>query len=163
MTKGLPRRKKLPHETPSWVPDGSRYFITITCVRRGENHLCKTATAEGLIEGAKLYHQKGVWRMSLFLLMPDHVHAVLVFNPARGIKQTVRSWKSFQAKRWGIAWQSDFFEHRLRNDAEFVEKMHYVRMNPVRKKLAERAEDWPYVWVPEELGRRLGETPRPAS
>jgi hypothetical protein len=32
----------------------------------------------------------------------------------------------------------------MRNRIEYEEKLAYVRENPLRKKLVEKAEDWPY-------------------
>jgi len=37
----LPERKRLPHQTPAWVPDVARYFITVNCRERGRNQLCQ--------------------------------------------------------------------------------------------------------------------------
>jgi hypothetical protein len=37
------------------------------------------------------------------------------------------------------------FEHRLRNEDEFVEKMTYIRENPVRKQLVKSSADYPYI------------------
>ena len=50
----------------------------------------------------------------------------------------------------GVDWQRDFFEHRLRNHHELEEKTSYVLMNPVRKGLCERAEDWIWVYGPND-------------
>jgi len=36
-------------------------------------------------------------------------------------------------------------DHRLRDDHELQEKTSYILMNPVRKGLCERTQDW--VWV----------------
>ena len=38
-----------------------------------------------------------------------------------------------------------FFDHRLRSAQEFSEKYAYIGMNPVRKGLSARPEDWPHV------------------
>jgi hypothetical protein len=48
----------------------------------------------------------------------------------------------------GVRWQRDFFDHRLRNHRELDEKTCYVLQNPVRKNLAARVEDWPWVYRP---------------
>jgi hypothetical protein len=50
--------------------------------------------------------------------------------------------------RMGVRWQRDFFDHRLRNHRELDEKTCYVLQNPVRKNLAARVEDWPWVYRP---------------
>jgi putative transposase len=142
----LPRRKRLPHAVPSWVPEGSRHFITINCAERERNSLCIPHVGEALMESAQVYDRLGRWGMLLFLVMPDHLHMVAVFDRQRGVKPVVSAWKSYQAKKLRIEWQAGFFEHRLRDDAEVVEKCHYVRMNPVRKKLVALAEEWPFVW-----------------
>jgi REP element-mobilizing transposase RayT len=79
--------------------------------------------------------------------MPDHVHALLSFSPIPGMRKTMNDWKRYTASALGIEWQRDFFDHRLRHDESFVQKAHYIRMNPVRAKRVETSEDWPYVWT----------------
>jgi putative transposase len=59
------------------------------------------------------------------------------------INKCIRDWKHWTAHRYGIRWQRDFFEHRLRNDEYFEEKVDYVLQNPVRAGLATDWRDWP--------------------
>ena len=47
-------------------------------------------------------------------------------------------------------WQRDFFDHRLRDHHELEEKTSYIVMNPVRKGLCERSEDWVWVYRPND-------------
>jgi len=54
------------------------------------------------------------------------------------------------AGKHGVDWQRDFFDHRLRDHHELEEKTSYVLMNPVRKGLCERAEDWVWVYRPND-------------
>jgi hypothetical protein len=84
------------------------------------------------------------------LLMPDHLHAIIAFPREPGIQTTVRNWKKFVAGKHRMDWQRDFFEHRLRDHHELEEKTSYVLMNPVRKGLCERAEDWVWVYRPND-------------
>jgi len=149
----LPQRKKLPHETPSWVKQGARHFITINCKQRTGAPLLQENNGNALLESAAFYEQLGHWYMWLMVIMPDHLHLVATFNMDRGIPATVRAWKSHQAKHLGIQWQSGFFEHRLRNNAELDEKSHYIRWNPVRKGLVASPDDWPFVLDRIVLGR----------
>jgi putative transposase len=41
-------------------------------------------------------------------------------------------------------WQKGFFDHVMRSEESYSHKWLYVAENPVRKKLVERFEDWPY-------------------
>jgi len=45
---------------------------------------------------------------------------------------------------FGIRFQRDFFDTRLRDDAHFTEKYNYILGNPVRKGLCATQEEWPY-------------------
>ena len=141
-----PQRKRLPHDIPSWVPDGARYFVTINCAQRGADSLCRSGVAEALIEGIRVYQQQGRWYVWLLVVMPDHVHLIVSANRERGLRRTVSAWKGYFARTVGIRWQAGFFEHRLRSDSEFDEKAAYVRASPVRKGLVTHDPDWPYVW-----------------
>jgi REP element-mobilizing transposase RayT len=139
-----PIRRRLPHEIPSWVPDGEIYFLTICALDRGVSVLVDRAGE--LVDAAVTYHEIGRWHLRLFVMMPDHVHLLASFPANPGLRATVSAWKSFTAKKAGFHWQTDFFEHRLRADESFDEKAHYIRMNPERAGLCEDWMDWPYRW-----------------
>ena len=141
----LPERKKLPHTPPSWVADAAIYFITICTEPRGQNQLCNEATSLKLFESMELQRERGVWWPHLVLLMPDHLHGLFSFAPDPGLQKAVADWKHFTSRSVGICWQRDFFDHRLRKGESYDEKAAYIRANPVRAGLVERAEDWPYV------------------
>ncbi len=142
----MPRRKKLPHDIPSWVQDGSLYFITVNARPRGTNQLATTTTGPLIWDSVVHNVEHGMWWPRLLVLMPDHLHGLISFPRDPGIKKTISNWKHFTAHTLGIRWQRDFFEHRLRSDESFDEKAHYIRMNPVRQGLCFEPGEWPYVW-----------------
>ncbi|MFT3870456.1 MAG: transposase [Nibricoccus sp.] len=142
----LPKRKVLPHEIPNWVQPGELFFITICCQQRGANQLCHPEIAQALIDSVRFRQERGNWYTTLFLLMPDHLHALIAFPLENTMKTTVAKWKEFTARQMGILWQRGFFDHRLRKAESLDEKAHYIRMNPVRQGLVAKPEDWPWVW-----------------
>jgi REP-associated tyrosine transposase len=146
----LPVRKKLPHTIPQWVAEGSWFFITINCVPPGKNQLCRAEAGDAVLAAMKFNHERFVWHCRLCPLMPDHLHAIIAFPREPGMQTTVRNWKKFVAGKHGVDWQRDFFEHRLRDHHELEEKTSYVLMNPVRKGLCEPAEDWVWVYRPND-------------
>ena len=95
-------------------------------------------------------------RYGLFLIMPDHLHMLASFPNGR-VKETCGAWKGYLRKTLGVRFQSDCFEHRIRNAAEFAEKWNYICQNPVRKGLVASAEEWPY-WMSfnSETGEQNG-------
>ena len=144
-----PERKPLDHVPPSWSPDNATYFITLCARPRGTNTLCLPETSCSLLESIAFYHAKLKWYCQMALLMPDHLHGFFVFPWDKPMARVFQNWKRYTAKTFGINWQRDFFEHRIRNEEKFVETWHYVRQNPVRAGLTTRPEDWPHIWEPE--------------
>ena len=95
--------------------------------------------------------------------MPDHVH--LLVSPRRNrdgwpypLVNTLQCLKSVTAHRInkvlgrsGPVWEEESFDHVLRSDESVSEKCEYIRQNPVRKGLVERAEDYRWLWVDPSL------------
>ena len=145
--KDLHQRNKLPYEIPPWVQQGARHFITINCRERGSNSPCKQNIAGCLLESASYYEKISHWYIWIMVIMPDHLHFIAAFNFADGLQAVIKTWKKYQTRNPHIEWQTDFFEHRLRNDNELIEKMQYVRMNPVRNGLVDSSNEWPFMYI----------------
>lgn len=101
--------------------------------------------AEALLASVAFYTAEGRWFSHLFLLMPDHLHALISFPKDQVMSRIIADWKRYQCKQHGILWQDNFFDHRIRNQAEYLEKAAYIRNNPVVKGLCEKPDDWAWV------------------
>ena len=82
--------KKLHHEIPSWVTDGSRFHIRIRCDKSTPRPLTETSLARALLDSVDHYEQRQRWHATIFLVMPDHLHAILSF-PAQECKGRLKS------------------------------------------------------------------------
>jgi REP-associated tyrosine transposase len=145
-----PVRKKPPHTIPQRVVEGSWFFITIKWVAPGKNQLCRAETGDAVLAAMKFNHDEFIWHRRLCLLMPDHLHAILSFPREPGMETAIKNWKKFVAGKHSVNWQRDFFDHRLRDHHELEEKTSYILMNPVRKGLCERVEDWVWIYRPND-------------
>jgi len=141
----FPPKLKLHHHTPSWVPDGESFHIRIRVDRTQARSLIEPVLASALLDSVRFYHQRARWHCSLFLLMADHLHALLAFPPPSAMSRTVGDWKKYHTLKHRVAWQDGYFDHRIRDAKEFEEKATYVRHNPVVKGLCARPEDWPWI------------------
>lgn len=124
MEKSYPFR--LYHKTPSWVEDGAVFHIRLRCSADNRIPLIQSGVANDLLESARFYSEKGRWFAHLFLLMPDHLHALISFPKDRAMSLTISEWKRYQTRRHSIQWQDNFFDHRLRNVQEYLEKAAYI-------------------------------------
>jgi REP element-mobilizing transposase RayT len=120
------------------------YFITICCNPRGPNQLAVPEVWETILSTIDHREKIGDMKCRLALAMPDHLHALMGFPGEKSMKSVVTAIKSWVAGKAGVDWQRDFFDHRLRSWESAREKANYIRMNPVRARLVERPEDWPF-------------------
>jgi REP element-mobilizing transposase RayT len=157
MTQRLPLerlyeyRRKLPH----YQKPGSTIFVTF----------CKLSpepfpeSARSIVLEHCLYEDKRRIQLFAAVVMPDHVHLLLnVLPDERGWPYTlptilksikgVSSRNVNEALNWcSPIWQEESFDHVLRSQESFEEKLEYVRQNPVRRGLVRRPEDYPWLWV----------------
>jgi putative transposase len=142
------------HVPPDWVSNDATFFLTINCLQRGVPQLTRGDIPARLLSSISHYHQTKRWWPELVLLMPDHLHALVSFSwePKQGINAVICDWKRFTARTFGIEWQRDYFDHRIRSDADHADKWRYIRENPVRAGLVESFERWDHVWFPDRVG-----------
>jgi putative transposase len=142
----LPFRTKIDHRPLEWAT-APVYFITICAQERGNNQLCAGAAPE-ILRSIGFYNEKQRWWCEYAVLMPDHMHLLVSFPEISIYQKTVGDWKRWITRQHDIEWQENFFEHRLRNDENAQAKWMYLRENPVRAGLVDKAEDWPWFWQP---------------
>lgn len=139
---------KLYHKTPGWVMSGALFHVRLRAEPTQGAALTDSPLALELIAAARRYHEFGRWWCKLFLLMPDHVHAIIAFPREPGMSVTVRDWKRGTTRFQGVCWQMNYFDHRLRNDEEVRQAWSYIRRNPVAKGLCPCKDDWAWRCSP---------------
>jgi putative transposase len=84
-----------------------------------------------------------------FVLMPDHFH--LLITPTASLELAVQCLKggfSFRAKRelnWKESiWVAGVSDHRVRDGEDFTIHLGYLVQNPVKARLVDRPEAYPY-------------------
>ena len=113
--RGFP--SKLHHDVALWVDPNSLFHIRIRLDRdKEQTPLTDALLATTLLESAEFYDSKFRWHIALFLLMPDHVHALLAFQRDGSMSRVIGDWKHFHARKNRIEWQEGFFDHRLRDE-----------------------------------------------
>jgi putative transposase len=95
-----------------------------------------------------------------WVVLPEHLHAVWTLPEGdadfptrwtlikRGFSARIEKGESRSASRIakgerGI-WQRRFWEHTVRNEADFARHVDYVHFNPVKHGLVSSACDWPF-------------------
>lgn len=80
--------------------------------------------------------------------MPNHVHTIVEPFSGHELPALLHSWKSFTAKaanrlleRTGEFWQVEYYDHLIRDEADYAHAMRNLLENPASAGLA----DWPWV------------------
>jgi REP element-mobilizing transposase RayT len=118
---------------------------------------CRLARPEiaGLVAAAVQFHAGQRFDLHAWVVMPNHVHAVLHPRPDWTLSQILKSWKGFTAreanrilKRIGTPfWQVESYDHLVRDDADLARCCHYTTMNPVNAGLCRQPENWQWSHV----------------
>jgi REP element-mobilizing transposase RayT len=103
-----------------------------------------------LVAGAVRFFDGQRYDLHAWVVMPNHVHVVVWPYPEHTLSDILHSWKSFTSKKVNkllhrdgkTFWQSESFDHWVRDDAERVRLVAYVENNPVKARLCQRPEDW---------------------
>lgn len=89
--------------------------------------------------------------MNKYVIMPNHVHAIVCIDATRGgqsrppLQKMMQKFKSMSTRRvWNMGytklWQRSYFDHVIRNEADYLRIWQYIDDNP-----AHWAEDEYYI------------------
>jgi len=135
----------------------------IMCVEEKKDVFSTEKHAKIVIDGLLSTADDLGVRILCYCLMPDHLHVVLSpGQSARSLSKFLNVFKgrtttTFRKREgWHRIWQRSAFDHVIRSDENLRAVLEYIVNNPVRKGIAEKAEDYPYSkWFEMEIERHL--------
>jgi putative transposase len=165
---------RLSHQTGS----GYTYFVT-TKTWQNRSLFSVPEAAQIVTETIIHYRAEGAYLLHAFVVMPDHIHVLLTPGGTVSLEKAIQYIKGGSSHRIHAQrghkmsiWQPGFHDWTVRDGEDFWTRVSYVHLNPVRARLADRPELWPYSsagglfamddW-PREQGLSSGaEAPKPA-
>jgi putative transposase len=140
-----------PPPPPPGLESAEALLLTFRTRLAGKNLLCQPQTARNLLAAAYHCHAVGDWHCHLFLLLPDHVHAVAALPAGVEVDEWLRRFKQYATRHTGVVWQRQGDHQPLHDAREIAFATDYIRRNPVRLGLAATIEEWPWQWAPRPL------------
>jgi REP-associated tyrosine transposase len=169
MPKGLRRR----------YGQGHLHFITCSCYRRLP--LFASVRWKNLfVRIVDQVRDRYGFALAGYVVMPEHIH-LLISEPAKGTASTIlqvlkqrvsRRLRRKSRSRTGAAqlslrfsrnhnalphfWQPRFYDFNVWSQKKKVEKLQYMHMNPLKRKLVAHPKDWPWSSVSFYAGKDSG-------
>ena len=145
------------------------HCLTFSCYRR-RPFLSDNRSPMWVIESLNAARNKGLFDLWVYVILPEHVHLVLLPLNGSRISTILQAIKQPVARR-AVAcvrtehptflclmadiqptgrttyrfWQrGGGYDRNLRTPSDIHEKIHYLHNNPIRRGLVEQASDWPW-------------------
>lgn len=119
------------------------------------------ASVELFLETLQQYRREGHYKLHAFVVMPDHVHLLLTPQGST-IERAVGLIKGGFSHRIASkvpVWQRGFTDHRIRDREDFEIRRNYIHQNPVRARLVEAFDLYPYSSAYRSVIRQTTERP----
>ena len=126
------------------IPGGTYFFTLVTHERRA------IFSADPAVQALRdsLHHvaRKHPFTTLAYVLLPDHLHVIWRLPPNDDdYPLRWRLVKHGVSTRLGPGiWQPRYWEHRIRDEADFERHADYIHFNPVKHGLVTNAQVWPH-------------------
>ena len=138
---------------------GGTYFFTVNCLQRKNNDLL-VRNIDLLREVIVKVKKAHPFTIHAWVVLPDHMHCVIELPEgdadfatrwmlikmlfSRSLPKNERLSKTRIQRRERGIWQRRYWEHLIKNEADYQAHMDYVHINPVKHGLVKQVKDWPY-------------------
>jgi putative transposase len=137
------------------------YFLTFSCYKKRrllDEDRCKRVVIQSTLEQL----QKRNGQCLGFVIMPDHIHAIIRFTEDGQLVPFIQYWKKTSSYRLKSVfreyyqqylslpnlndpiWQRHYYSFNIQTEEKLLEKLGYIHSNPVKAGLAETPEAWLY-------------------
>ena len=147
----------MPNYRRAFIPGGS-WFFTVNLLDRRQTLLVDHI--EVLREAVAATRRSHVFKIDAFVVLPDHLHAI--WSLPEGDSDFSTRWRLIKnrfaralpkleplsavrlARNERGIWQRRFWEHLIRDEADYSRHVEYCYINPLKHGLVTCVSDWPY-------------------
>ncbi|MDQ7086054.1 MAG: transposase [Sulfurovum sp.] len=142
--------------------DGYSYYLTL--VTQGRKPIL-IDNIDLLRYAFRLSKDKYDYSIDAIVILPEHIHMIItpkraeeypkiisavkrsfVYGLDKALKDEAKieiSASKYKRSHAGI-WQERFYEHTIRDEKDWLEKMEYIKNNPVKHGYVEEVKEWKY-------------------
>jgi putative transposase len=148
----------MPNYRRAFIPGGT-WFFTVNLLQRYQNDLL-IREIDLLRESVRQVRERHPFQIDACVVLPEHLHCVWTLPPDdsdfskrwrliksgffRALPKTERRSDVRKAAGERGIWQRHYWEHLIRDDADYQRYVDYVHVNPLKHGYVKRVADWPY-------------------
>jgi len=138
--------------------EGHSYYLTFVTYERNPILIENIELLRESFRESKKYFN---YKIDAIVILPDHVHMIITPKNSLDYPKIIQAIKYNFSKRYEerdeffqshsrnkrkmrAVWQRRYYEHTIRDEKDWLEKMDYMRTNPIKHKLVENLKDWQY-------------------
>ena len=143
--ESLPRRSRPSDNHVVTKPNRTDLLYVTVCVEGRREILANDFMHRLMLDCWSVADQ---WSVGKYVVMPDHVHFFCTpMTWERDFENRIRYWKRLvtNSAHLGRIWQSGCWDTQIRKHETYEQKWDYTHLNPVRRGLVQKPEDWPYA------------------
>ncbi|MHC4198309.1 MAG: REP-associated tyrosine transposase [Planctomycetota bacterium] len=125
------------------------YFVTI-CTRDGRPVL-HDELAKNMVSCLSELKVSCDFKLYAYCIMPDHVHLLLSPGDSMSsLPKVIQAFKSVSTREYrangakSLLWQTYFYDHVVRKEADLNKVAKYILENPVREGMVKDWQDYPF-------------------
>ncbi len=158
----------MPNYRRVFIPGGC-WFFTINLLERRQSLLADHIdTLRGAMAQTR---EKYPFDIDAIVILPDHLHAVWTLPPddadfstrwrliktrfAKALPKQERLSAIRKKRNERGIWQRRFWEHLIRDEADYARHIEYCYINPVKHGLVTRVRDWPHSSFHRDMRRGI--------
>lgn len=116
--------------------------------------LLKNAGVAAIVKDSLFYFNRIRYNLHAWCIMPNHIHLIVEPLFDWSLSQITHTWKSYTVheinkvlNRKGELWDSESYDHIIRDEADYQHSLHYLLQNPEKANL----KNWPWCSKIEEF------------
>ena len=149
----------------AFAPGGSFFFTLVTNERRPL--FTSAENVQTLRDAFKNVRASRPFDIDAMVVMPDHLHCIWTLPPDDADFSTrwrlIKTWFTKHCQpslrhtsaHQPVLWQHRYWEHQLRDAADFANHVDYIHYNPVKHGYVQRPSDWPFSSIHRHIRQGL--------
>lgn len=130
----------------------AEYFLTL-CAEARQTGLTTPCIADEILNEARTMSVDGSWTLRCAVIMPDHMHLLVVLGGRLSLGKAVQRLKAKTSAvlRTGcLIWERGFFDRQIRPNDDRLAVFRYTYLNPYQAGLLSNSDKWPHYHCRDE-------------